>query len=95
LEWESLQLFLLDAVFGVVLLGTLGRLVGILALKFIGRVNSQIKRLGLFYRRGKEELKLELVNAPTKLKKAIFMIQIRTVIGCMLTLFYLLFITMN
>lgn len=85
MEWDSIKIFFLENVFGVLLLGALGSIIGFLILKLVGITYPQFKRLRLFYLKGIEEIKNELVDSPYKLKKVIFKIQIRTMHICLLT----------
>lgn len=54
MEWKQIEEFLLNSIWGVVVLGALGSLLFYIVLNLVGRANRNIRRYWIFYRRGRE-----------------------------------------
>ena len=56
MDWNTIETFLKDTIWGVVILGALGSGLLLLILNVIGRTNKTIKYLWIFYKQGRNNM---------------------------------------
>jgi hypothetical protein len=60
MDWDTIETFLKDTVWGVIILGALGSGLLLLILNVVGRANKGLKYLWIFYKQGRNEMSNKL-----------------------------------